>query len=225
MSRGVLGNIGLEISGLEALFITSKVNASPPNFPMGATFTTIVHDYAGGVRFRIPFGAHELTPSVTGGEHAYVFRSGGGGDRSLLDLPDTIYRYARFGLEGRLALPAGFSVLVAGGYRLVLNGGGQIHDTFFPRSTVAGADVHGYIAWRALPFMDVRLGAEYTRYWYDMHAQAGDKLIAGGALDQYLSGTLGAAFVWGDSQAHASQPSDDEIGKERARPPEREPEN
>jgi hypothetical protein len=50
---------------------------------------------------------------------------------------------------------------------------------------VTGVDV-GSAAY-ATSSIEARLQADLRRYFYDMHSVRGDSLIAGGAVDQYLS--------------------------------------
>ena len=56
------------------------------------TYKNVVHDYAGGGRYRFTFGsASDFYVSVTGGEDAFTFS--GRSSTTLLQLPDTIYHY------------------------------------------------------------------------------------------------------------------------------------
>jgi len=222
-TTGVGANLGLDIALEQGFAVTSKVNPGG-KFPDGATFNTIIHDFALGVRYRQPIGEHELGFSLTGGEHAFAFRTSATSDpnmaRSNLDLPDTIYRYARIGVSARVALPAGVSLMAGGGYRYILNSGGQIHDQFFKHLTVAGADAYAGVGYRFTSMMEARVVGELRRYWYDMHSQAGDPLLAGGAVDQYLGVNAMLAFRLGDEPKGASHDEDEDkdMGKEKTRP-------
>jgi hypothetical protein len=194
-TSGFVANLAVQIDIEQAFAISSTVGATT-QFPNGATFPTIIHDYAAGARLRIPVGAHQLAASVTGGEHAFSFRSGTNADRTQLDIPDTIYRYVRPGVEARITVMPGLFIMAGGGYRIILNSAGQIHDDakFFPHLTVAGVDFDLGASLRILPFLDVRVIADLRRYFYDMHSKAGDMSIAGGAVDQYLS-VMGMAVL------------------------------
>jgi hypothetical protein len=220
--NGPMSNLGVQLGVEQAFGITSRVGMSTA-FPDGATFPTVIHDYSGAVKYRIPFDVHEVGVSLGGGEHAFAFRSNGSADRSLLDLPDTIYRYVRLGLSGRFGLPGGFAVLAGGGYRYIFNKGGQIHDQFFPHLSVAGVDANLAVAYKVTPMIEARLGGDVRRYFYDMKSQAGDTLLAGGAVDQYISVTAMLAFMLG-GEGGAGHPADDEaepppdMGKEKTRP-------
>ncbi|HTA21459.1 MAG TPA: hypothetical protein VK989_19335, partial [Polyangia bacterium] len=232
---GFLSNLGLEANLEQAFGVTSSVpaNANGP-FPNGATFNTVIHDYNVGVRYRLPLsGGHELAAFVGGGEHAFSFRNQSTTDeRSQLTIPDTIYHYVRIGLDARFELPAGVTAGVSGGYRVVLNQGGQIatgpgvdangnvvtnpdgtvkYPGFFPYLTVAGVEFSGMLGYHITPSIEARFSVDLRRYFYNMHSSgamcasgcdflpSGARVndVAGGAVDQYVGFTVGAAYVFG----------------------------
>jgi hypothetical protein len=203
-----LANIGVEANIEQAFGVTSSVPANPNGpFVNGATFSTIVHDYNIGGRFRIPFGpGNELSPFVGFGEHAFAFRDGSGqaDDRSMLSIPDTIYHYVRVGADLRLELPSGLTAGLGAGYRAVLNQGGQIaYPGFFPYLTVAGVEANAMLGYHVTPSIEARFSVDIRRYFYAMNSAASDltatppNKIAGGAIDQYVGFTIGAAYVFG----------------------------
>jgi hypothetical protein len=199
-TNSFVANIGVELDLEQAIGITSKVGTSPA-FPMGATFPTTIHDFGLAARLRIPVNEmFQVAALVGGGEHAFSFRSGTE-DRGLLDIPDTIYRYVRAGAEARVTVAPGFSIIAGAGYRYILNKAGQISDPiFFPHLTVGGVDAELKVAYRVTPMIEVRVGGELRRYFYAMHsvmADVGTSSIAGGAVDQYISGTAQIAFMLG----------------------------
>ena len=146
-----------------------------------------MHELSGGLRYRVPVAPWQIGIEVTGGEHAFWFTSGGGADRSQLSIPNTIYRFARAGLDARFAVTPDFSLSVGAGYRYVINHAGPISDDF-PHLTVAGVDADVGAAYAITRSIEVRLQGGVRRYFYDMHSVRGDQQIAGGAVDQYLSG-------------------------------------
>jgi hypothetical protein len=193
---GALDGLGVE-GGIEQVFVSSSLAAG------GASFSNVVHEFDGGLRYRIPFGlGNDLYFSGTGGEHAFTFSSSIPTDRINLRLPDAIYHYVRPGAGVRFALPNNLSLSVAAGYRYVFNkAGSQItSDNFFPRLTVAGADAEVELGYAINRYFEVRAGGEWRRYWFNMHAQAGDKYITGGAVDQYFTFTAGLAFLYGGGE-------------------------
>jgi hypothetical protein len=191
---GQLANFGVEAHIEQVFAVASQVmSTSGPKFP------TESHEYAGGLRYRIPLGTSaELAVPVTAGEHVFVFHSGNGADRTNLLMPDIIYHYLRGGLEGRVGLPANLTAYAGAGYRYIANKGGPISSTsYFPHLSVAGLDAHVVVGYRIIPALEIRAGVDYRRYFYNMNSQAGDTFLVGGAVDQYLAFTAAAAFTLG----------------------------
>jgi hypothetical protein len=219
-----IAGLGLELSLDEAFGVTSSVPMDAA-FPTGGNFSTIIHDRYGGGRLRfILGGVHELALFAGGGEHAFAFRNGSdGSDRSQLSIPDTIYRYSRFGVDARFELPGGMTARLSGAYRVVLNQGGQIaqaaymdqaglHPGFFPYLTVAGVDFNAELGYKVTPSIEARAGVSLKRYFYSMNSAPSDiaqgNLAAGGAVDQYFGFNFGAAYVFGGKPRGASVSSD-----------------
>jgi len=211
---GLLGNIGLEAEIQQGFAISSTLSNGGP------TYKDVVHDYAGGGRYRFTFGAaNDVYVSVTGGEDAFTFT--GRSATNVLDIPDTIYHYVRPGLGLDLALGGGLSVLLSGGYRVVLNHAGAQFQQFFPHSTVAGADAELEARYALSDMFQVRAGLEWRRYWFAMHSVPSDVgmastgvAVAGGAVDQSFAFTARIAILIGSSSVPKT-----EGGAEEAPPP------
>jgi hypothetical protein len=208
LTDGFAQHLGIEVHLEQAFAISSKIGAGDPDFPDGAKFNTVVHEYAGGLRFRVPFGGgSQFYVSATGGEHAFVFRSSGTSNRHNLDIPDVIYRYAQPAVGIRFELPADLSLDLSTGYRYIFNGGGQIKDTYFPHLGVGGVDMKAAVGWRVTPNIEVRATGELRRYFFSMNSRPEDAgqeaagvRISGGAVDQYVTGTVSIAFMFGGSE-------------------------
>jgi hypothetical protein len=206
---GVLGNIGLEAEIQQGFAISSTLASGGTT----TTYKNVVHDYAGGGRYRFTFGsASDFYVSVTGGEDAFTFA--GRSATSVLQIPDTIYHYVRPGLGLHLDIAGGLGVSIAAGYRAVLNNGGAQFQQFFPRATVAGADAELVARYAVSPMFEVRAGLEWRRYWFAMHSQQGDTYVAGGAVDQSFAFTARIAILIGSSDVPKA-----EGGAEEAPPP------
>lgn len=198
---GVAGNIGVEGEIEQGFGISSAVSG-------GGKYGNVVHDFAGGARFRLPFsGTNEFDVSATGGEHAFTFTTTGTASRAALAIPDTIYQYVRGGVGLRVALPVGISVSLSGGYRYILNKGGTQLKDFFPHLAVSGADAEIGGGYPLTQHLEVRAGVSWRRYWYAMNSVKGDTFIVGGAVDQYFAFTAGVAYTFGGSGASAAEPS------------------
>jgi hypothetical protein len=186
LMQGPGANIGI-VGQFEQLLGTASTLNADSQFPSGATFPTSMHELSGGLRYRVPVAPWQIGIEVTGGEHAFWFTSGGGADRNQLSIPNTIYRFARAGLDARFAVTPDFSLSVGAGYRYVINHAGPI-SADFPHLTVAGVDAEVGAAYAITRSIELRLQGGVRRYFYDMHSVRGDQQIAGGAVDQYLSG-------------------------------------
>jgi hypothetical protein len=201
--------------GIEAKIEQSFVSSSGG----GGNYTNVVHEFAGGLRYRIPFaGADQIYFSATGGEHAFTFS---GPNRTTLRIPDTIYHFIRPGVGLRLAGADGFSFSIGGGYRYVFNQAGpQITADFFPHLAVQGADAEIGGGYALNQYFEVRLEATWRRYWYNMHSVLADvtppstRDAAGGAVDQYLTLTASIAFTFGETA-----PKSEASGEEAPPPP------
>jgi hypothetical protein len=201
---GAIGNLGAEIEIQQGFAIASTLST-------GTSYGNVVHDYAGGARYRLPFaGADDIYLSVTGGEDAFTFTGGTTQNpRSSLHIPDTIYHYVRPGLGMHLLLGNAITVALSGGYRVVLNSGGpQLSDPstgLFPHLTVGGADAQVVGGYRLSEMFEVRAGVEWRRYWFNMHSQPMDRAIAGGMVDQSFAFTARIALLIGASSVPRSE--------------------
>jgi hypothetical protein len=207
---GPLRNLGVEGNIEQAFLISSSLPAEAACgaqgfdcFPTGAKFNTTVHEFSGGVRYRVPFGAgHYFYGSLTGGEHAFTFKTTDSTKpRSDLGIPDTIYRYLRPGIGLHYELPAQFSLTASGGYRWIFNNGGQFHDVF-PYSSVKGVDAQVGVGYRISSLLEVRGVFDWRRYFSSMNCNATtmvcpQRFTTGGAVDQYLSGSVVLAITMG----------------------------
>lgn len=195
-STGPLANIGIDANAELAFGLTSKTKTDNVSYP------TSVHDYAIGLRYRIPLSGNELDVSGTGGEHAFKLTSGTGPDavRSNLLLPDTIYRYVRLGALFRA--PVGpVSVYVGAAYRYILKPG-QIKDVYFKNLSVGGIDAAAGVGYALTQMIELRAGIDVRRYFYNFKVQQGDPYLVGGAIDQYITGTFMVAITLDGGDKH-----------------------
>lgn len=105
-----------------------------------------------------------------------------------------------------LAIADAFGVSFGGGYRYINNRGGtQISQVAFPHLTVSGADANIVARYALGDTLELRAGLEWRRYWYAMHSQVGDPVVAGGAVDQSFAFTAGIAVLLGVPSAPAPE--------------------
>ena len=197
-------NLGIEVAIEQAFGLQSAAGADGSELA-GKTFGNSVHEYAGGLRYRIPFGAgHQVWISGTAGEHAFVFTSPSdcSGCRAMLHIPDTIYRFGRPGIGLRLELPGDF-------YRsrpapAIATSSTRAARTWTDTSRT-GPSAAWMSTWRwatgSRPIWKIRGSGQLRRYFYDMHSKAGDAYLAGGAI---RPSTGPSAWGWPFSWAAAS---------------------
>jgi hypothetical protein len=186
---GKVGNFGVEATIQQGVGIPSVTWN-------GASYSESAHEYAAGFRYRVPFAtSDDVFFSLTFGEDGFTFS---GPNRSNLPTPDTIYHYTRLGTGMHLTIADGIGVSFGAGYRYIHNGGGsQISQDAFPHLTVAGADANVVARYALSETFELRAGLEWRRYWYAMHSQVGDPVVAGGAVDQSFAFTAGIAVLLG----------------------------
>ncbi len=198
---GILGNWGFEARAMIG-FISSNLSS-------GASFSNTVHDFSGGTRFRFPFGSgNDVYISGRYGEDAFTFNASSATERGTLRTPDTIYHYIRPGIGLQLALPDALSLELNAGYRYVVNkGGSQISTAFFPHLAVQGADAEADLGYAFNEMYGLRLGVQWTRYWYAFNVKPGDTFLVGGAVDQSFQFTVALVFSLGSAPpAVAAEP-------------------
>jgi hypothetical protein len=180
LTSGLAAAFGAELNVDYAFGVQSNVKA-----PTVGTVGTAIHDFNGGVRARLVLGGHELSAFVGGGEHAFVFTTIDAAvlPRSSVDIPDTIYRYVRFGADARLQLAPGFTLTVNAAYRSVFNRGGDqplqiaylatseaLRDGYFPYVQIAAIDGSATIGYQITPSIEARFGVDLRRYFMAMNS-------------------------------------------------------
>jgi hypothetical protein len=183
-----VGHLGVEAELQQGFGISSRLTN-------GGSLSDAVHDYAGGFRYRVLFAnTDDLFFSLRLGEDAFTFNGTG---RASLALLDTVYHYVRAGAGMHLAISDAIGVSFGGGYRDITNSAGPQMAHFFPRLTVGGADADLVGRYALGEMVELRVGVEWRRYWYAMHSQPGDQIVAGGAIDQSFAFTARIAVALG----------------------------
>ncbi len=184
-SRAALSNLGLAASYELALPTTAV-------FDEGAGRETKLTTHASelflGFRGRLPLAAHELGLIAGYGQQRYT----NSGDEQTPIVPDVSYEFARVALDASLR----FDALTFGarlGTRFVGDTGGLRRD-WFPHTKARALEAGLLMGYRVAPPFDVVVGLDLTRYWFDFNPipkNADPRYVAGGAVDQYVSGWLG----------------------------------
>ena len=181
---GPAAGIGL-VADVEQAVGTSSAVDPDGTFPAGATFPTSMHEFAAGLRYRVPVGDWQIAATVMGGEHAYWLTSSATADRNQLEIPNAVYHFVRGALDVRLAVTADFYLALA--WATGTSSTKPVPSAASSPISVADLDADVGAGYAATRTIELRLQARVRRYFYDMHSIAGDAHIAGGAVDQYLS--------------------------------------
>jgi hypothetical protein len=159
--------------------------------------------YVGG-RVRLPFASQQLGLSGTYGQHTFTLE----GDSAQPLLPDVKYSYARVMLDGTFR----FGEFLAGahiGKRFVL-GTGQMETFWFKNTKTDSLEAGAMVGYRLASMLDLVAGFDWLRYAFDFNPVEKRTYpgVAGGAVDEYLTGHIAFRFhVPGASEATA-EPSE-----------------
>jgi hypothetical protein len=143
---------------------------------------------AGGLRLRVPLGPSEIDGTGEYGRQFFRFGTLPGTTPSVFNYD---YDFLLAALSARIVFGQ-FALLLGGGYIGVLENG-LANSGVFPHSQVTGLDAHVGGAFLFYEVLELRLIANYQRYFFDMNSRPGDQYVAGGATDEYLSIILALA--------------------------------
>jgi hypothetical protein len=146
---------------------------------------TEVFGYELGVRKRFIVGMVDIIPHLGYLVDQFMATNA---ERS----PDVRYQVVRVGLGGQLNFGTKAALRASFDYLDVLNPGPM--GDMFPRATVRGVDFTVGAGYAFTDTLEGTVSGGWKRYGFDMRAQPGDDLIAGGAVDEYLSMTIGFAY-------------------------------
>ncbi len=181
--QDALRGLGLGLSYSRALPFESAADG-------GTKIKTYFSTFDAALKYRIalsPRSALTLAPSF--GFQDFTFLGAG---ELASEVAAARYRYIRGGVEARIGVgPVG--VLLGAGYRFVLSA--KPIENRFPHSSVAGID--GRLG-AAIPLgksgFEFFALARYERFFWSMHSEPTDRLVAGGAVDQFFGGDLGFSY-------------------------------
>jgi hypothetical protein len=183
----ILRDLGVTFDGSHAFGVTSKLQGGTQ---VGSTYDR--YDIGLRGRFR------------TGGPTAPVVGVGGGYARRTFGFAATppnldgslaavSYSQLRGGLDARF--PVRIAAIVVGAdYLAPLSAG--IVEGRFRGASVGGIDARVGVSVRLVASIEARFLASYARYFYSFKPAVGDPYVAGGALDEFFSLALGAAYVF-----------------------------
>ena len=147
--------------------------------------------YGAGLRVRLPASLPDVGLDV--GYVAQRFTLGRSTPGLDAGVPNVGTQSLRIGASARIAVTARVAFTARAAYLAVLSVG-DAPRIYFPRLTTAAADFAAGVAVAVAGGVELRFGAEYRRYFSDMHPAAGDARAVSGAVDQYVTGLLGVAW-------------------------------
>ncbi len=155
----------------------------------GRHFDSSANEFFMGLRGRAPIDEHELGVTAGYGQQRFEIS----GDEAAPLLPDVAYEYLRVAAEAELR----FGEFRAGaelGKRFVLATGELETPAWFPHVSPDAIDARAFVGHALLEDLELRAGVAIVRYFFAMNPQPDDVRVAGGAVDQYLSGWV--AVTW-----------------------------
>jgi hypothetical protein len=186
--RGALANIGI-VGRYERLVGTSTVTKDPSG-ATASTTTTSAQQYEVGLRGRIPLDVHEVGITGTYGQQSFMPATKSP-PPSASAIPNVIYTFIGLGADARLRFGGIVTLGAHVGTRLVTDTG-PLGKTWFKKTTTTAVDAGLSLAVRVAPMFEVVAGGDFVRYGFAFNPKATDNLafVAGGAVDQYISGYL-----------------------------------
>jgi len=193
-----LGIVFLRDLGVTGEFRINILSSAPESDPDQVVDTEWIR-YGAGLRYRLPLGPREK-PFVLGVRGSFLhdgMKLTPQDPESPLvgEAPSVDYLFMRVGLDGRF--PIGPVAITAfGGYHGAVSSG-DVHARFTD-SSIGGIDVGGGLTVPILYGIEIRLQAEYMRWFYAFApiAEPRDEFVAGGALDEYIHLELGPQYVF-----------------------------
>lgn len=156
----------------------------------GGSFPTESLRFEVGVEARLPIAPVELALGFAYGMHTFSLADDEAGNSA--PIPNVNYKYLRPALRGRVDIGVGLYLDATFGWRFLVGVGAL--GSWFPRNQGSGFDLSAGLGWESEIGLGVRLGFQLHRYFFSLRPEPGDALIAGGAADQTLTGTVDV--VW-----------------------------
>lgn len=155
-------------------------------------YTTTAYSYSVGLSVRVPLGRRvELGARVAYAGQRFAVDAT---NSAMPGIPSMNYQLVRIGLEGRFALARHFALLARGGYDVVLAAGEVFSTGYFPRGSAGAAEAGVGLAVPIVAGLELRLTVDARRYFFSFAPEPGDRYVAGGALDQYVTASGGFAL-------------------------------
>jgi hypothetical protein len=188
---GVLANIGLDLRARMMFAVDTGLDDE--------SFPTSSHAFGIGLRARLPVGEHELGAMVGYSNQTFAIESAKT-DAGVVDpgIPSASYGMLRVELQARLAF-GDAHIGAAAAFLPVLATGELEH--WFPHSSAIGLEGQLSVGYALSRSVELEAAFGMQRIALKMNPELDDvdlgRPIAGGAIDEMLFGTVGAAFYLG----------------------------
>jgi hypothetical protein len=168
--------------------------------PTEQTLKTNQQQFYVGGRFRLPLGDHMAGLTATYGQHKFHLAGDDGpcnppaNPNPCPKIPDLNYQYVRVGLDGMFHF-GDFMVGGRIGKRIVSNPG-PIKPVWFPNVKTQSLEAGVTVGYRLISTLHLVAGFDWLRYGLDFNPVPKDRTayVAGGAVDEYLSGYIAFRF-------------------------------
>jgi hypothetical protein len=182
-TRSFAANVGL-VAQYERVIGTST---EAPNG--GAAFNTVAQQLQLGARVRVPVSEHEIGLTAAYGKQTFQVTATDPGPGAG-SVPNVDYTFAKVGADVRLRLAEVIELGAHVGTRLVFDTG-SLGQQWFHKMKTTSIEAGVSLAYRLTPMFTVVAGGDLLRYGFDFNpVPTTAPFVAGGAVDQYLSGYL-----------------------------------
>lgn len=187
-SRGVASMFGLVADGQFTMLFASTDS-------QGRSYPTLAYNFNAGARARM-WLLNRIDIGVLLGFSMQNFSINRGAVMlaPAQGIANTTYMGLRAGLTGRAQIIDRLAITAGSTWQYVLTGGEVTSAEYFQRATVMAVDFSLGAAVALAKGLEVRLSADWRRYFFSMNPQPGDPLIAGGAVDDNYGITASIAF-------------------------------
>jgi hypothetical protein len=150
---------------------------------------TAAYAWAFDFRYELPIDMIRLRATLGYGEERFNVDPGPAMPHGtpLSSMISLFYRYLRPSIAGQFFVADPVSFGASFGWRSVLSAGGIDASRGFPASNGGGFDASLSVSLHPAWYIELRLRAEYHRYFFSFDPQPGDYYVVGGALDEWAS--------------------------------------
>jgi hypothetical protein len=182
--------LGLQASAEQALGLQATTRSD-------LTYNTFSGDYNAALVVGVPSRYLAVDLALGGGRQRFAFTPQGDAISRPRPIPNVTYDYLRAGLDVHVYTGTRFAILAGGYYRHVLSAGLIRSADWYPSARVWGLEANLGVSYRLLPWLEARLRGDLRLYQFTMDPRAGDAHVTDGATDQYWTGSLSLAALFG----------------------------